>query len=110
MRTVTRRKPTRLVVESLESREVPATFVVTTTADVVDAADHKLSLREAINSANKRKGADTIVLGTGTYLIRLAEDLANPDRNVGGDFDISDSTTIRGAGAGKTVVDGGGTA
>ena len=43
MRQVNYRKPKRLFIEQLETREVPATIVVTTTADVVDPADHKVS-------------------------------------------------------------------
>ena len=42
----------RLRVEPLEDRTTPAVFTVTTTADVVDSADGKLSLREAITAAN----------------------------------------------------------
>ena len=46
--------------EGLEDRSMPATFAVTTTLDVVDPADGKLSLREAITRANNHTGADTI--------------------------------------------------
>ena len=58
--------------EQLEDRSVPATFNVTTTLDVVDPADGKLSLREAITAANSRAGADIIVLPAGVFKIALA--------------------------------------
>jgi predicted outer membrane repeat protein len=82
---------------------VPATFTVTTGLDVVNPADGKLSLREAITRANDRPGTDTIVLPAGTYRIALA---GADDSNAAGDFDVTDSTLFRGAGAGVTVVDG----
>src|SRR5262245_57276931 len=48
--------PRRLAVEALEGRELPATFTVTTFADVVSATDGKLSLREAISLASANAG------------------------------------------------------
>ena len=57
--------------EALEDRLTPATFKVTTFADVVDPADRKLSLREAITRANDLSGPDTIVLQAGVYKIAL---------------------------------------
>lgn len=47
-------------IEVLESRIAPASFVVTTDADTVDANDGKLSLREAMQMANASAGLDTI--------------------------------------------------
>jgi predicted outer membrane repeat protein len=88
--------------ETLESRAVPATFVVTTTTDVV-AADGRLSLREAISAANAHLGPDTILLPPGVYRLALA---GADDTNVAGDFDVTDSTLFQGAGAGATVIDG----
>src|SRR5262245_51506265 len=103
MRTTTQRNTKRLLFEPLEAREVPATFVVTTTADVTDPNDHKLSMREAITKANEKPNADTIVLKSGIYQITLAEDKKdNPNGNVGGDFDILNPVTIRGASASKS--------
>jgi predicted outer membrane repeat protein len=90
--------------EHLEDRSVPATFNVTTTLDVVDAADGKRSLREAITAANNLAGADVIVLPAGVYKIALSG--AGEDANATGDFDIAGSVTIQGAGAGATVIDG----
>jgi hypothetical protein len=89
--------------ESLEDRATPATFAVTTALDVVDPADGKVSLREAVNRANKNTGADTIVLPAGVF--KIAIDGAD-DTNAGGDFDLTNTVTVRGAGADLTVIDG----
>ena len=83
--------------ESLEDRSVPATFNVTTTLDVIDPADGKRSLREAITAANNLAGADVIVLPAGVYKLALAG--AGDDANATGDFDVSGTVTIRGVGA-----------
>jgi CSLREA domain-containing protein len=83
-----------------------ATFVVTTPADGNDGAcDADCSLREAVVAANDAPGPDTIVVPAGTYGLSGAggEDLA-----ASGDLDLRDSVTINGAGAGLTIVDGGG--
>lgn len=93
----------RLAVEALEGREVPATFTVTTFADVVSATDGKLSLREAISRANANPGADAILLRAGTYTQTLAGD---DNTNAGGDFDVTGSLTITGAGPAATVIKG----
>jgi parallel beta-helix repeat protein len=90
-------------VEGLEDRAVPATIMVTTFADVVNPNDHVVSLREAISMANARPGADTIVLQAGVYKIGLA---GSDDTNAAGDFDVTDSLTIVGQGAGKTAIEG----
>jgi hypothetical protein len=104
-RCPTRRTRRSLRVEPLEGRDVPTTFMVTTTDDVV-ADDRKLSLREAIGRANEHPGPDVVVLGAGVYHIALPDDLAGD--NSGGDFDIADPVSIRGRGAGRTAIDGGG--
>jgi hypothetical protein len=92
----------RLRLECLEDRVTPATFNVTTALDVVDPADGKRSLREAITKANDTPGADVIVLPAGVFKIAL--DGANENLNATGDYDITGAVTIRGAGAGLTVV------
>jgi len=97
------RRPKRLRVEPLEDREVPATFTVTTFADVVDPADGKLSLREAISRANATPGPDTIQLAAGVYNLTLT---GADDLNAVGDFDVTDSLTINGLGKGLTVIQG----
>jgi len=103
--TRTRRThPNRLRLESLEDRSVPATFNVTTTLDVVDPADGKLSLREAITKANTSAGADLINVPAGVFKIALGG--TGDDDNVSGDFDVTGSVAIRGAGAGATIIDG----
>src|SRR5207249_1542006 len=97
-------RPGRLRLECLEDRVTPSTFTVNTTLDEVTPGDGKLSLREAITRANTHPGADTIVLPAGVFKIAL--DGAGEDSNATGDFDITDSVTIRGAGAALTAVDG----
>src|SRR5262249_9189945 len=89
--------------EQLEDRAVPATFTVTTALDVVNATDGKLSLREAVTRSNDRPGPDSIILPAGVF--KIAVDGANEDANATGDFDVTDAVTIRGAGAGLTVID-----
>lgn len=63
-------------------------------------------LRTAIQEANALPGLDTIVLPAGT--ITLATPGANEEAALTGDLDITDSLTIRGAGASVTLVDGNG--
>jgi len=58
-----------LRLESLERRNLLASFLVTTTVDENDTAPvvgTGLSLREAINSANASAGVDTITFATST--------------------------------------------
>ena len=86
------------------SRSVPPTLIVTTTLDVVDPADGKLSLREAITAANASVFPDTIVLPAGVF--RIARSGAGEDGNATGDLDIASRMTIRGAGAGSTILNG----
>lgn len=89
-----------------------ATFVVTTTADTLDAtagngicADSggNCSLRAAITESNALAGADIITLPAGTYTITIAE--ASDNANANGDFDITSDITINGAGSGTTFVE-----
>jgi CSLREA domain-containing protein len=90
-----------------------ATFVVNSTADVVDAAPgngvcatagNVCTLRAAIQEANALAGAPhTIVLPAGTYTLTI------PGRNEGaaatGDLNITAGLIISGAGAAITVID-----
>jgi len=94
----------RLAVEALEDRSVPATFAVNTALDEITPGDGKLSLREAITRANDHAGADTIVLPAGLFMIGIGG--VGDNSNLSGDFDIKDTLTIQGAGAGLTVVSG----
>lgn len=92
----------RPTVESLEAREVPAIFTVTTTADVIDPNDGVLSLREAVLQANATNGTDQIVLSAGTY--SLTREGRFEDAGLTGDLDIFGNVTLRGYGAGVTVI------
>ena len=89
-----RSRSVSLRLEALEDRAVPATFNVTTTLDVVDRADGKRSLREAIIAAENLPGADVIAVPAGVYKLS------------GGGLAIDSAITFTGAGAGKTIVDG----
>ena len=88
-----------------------ATFVVNTTADTQDAAPGNgvcadaggaCSLRAAITEANALAGADIITLPAGTYTQALVAN--SEDLNAGGDFDLTSSMTINGAGSGTTII------
>ena len=94
----------RLGLEPLESRLVPTTFVVNSAMDDTIPGDGHFSLRKAITAANAHPGPDTIILPAGVF--RIAHNEAGEDANASGDFDITDSLTIQGAGAGLTFVDG----
>jgi hypothetical protein len=63
-------------------------------------------LRTAIQEANALPGLDTILLPAGT--ITLAAEGANEDAALTGDLDVTESLTLRGAGASVTIVDGNG--
>lgn len=63
-------------------------------------------LRTAIQEANALPGLDTIVLPAGTITLATAGE--NEEAALTGDLDITDSLTIRGAGASVTLVDGNG--
>lgn len=73
------------------------------------------SLREALRAARqeapfggcpKGAGADTINLPAGRYVLTLGP--AGDDAGNHGDFDVAGDTTIQGAGADSTTIDGGG--
>jgi len=92
------------------------TYNVTTTVDAVDANLNNAAcaasgsigctLRAAIQQANFHVGADIITLPAGTYTLSIAG--RNEDAAATGDLDITDQLTINGAGAGTTIIDGGG--
>jgi hypothetical protein len=98
-------RPSMLRLEVLENRAVPATFNVTTTDDELIQGNGELSLREAIFKANGATGADTIVLPAGVF--KFARLGAGENANASGDYDVAESVTFRGAGAGLTVINGG---
>ena len=70
-------------------------------------ADGFISLREAVIAANNTAGADTIVLGSGTYAITrngAGESFAST-----GDLDIRSDITITGVNGAQTIISGSGT-
>src|SRR5262249_1285317 len=96
----------RPALEGLEDRLAPAIFNVNTFADVVDFTDTRVSLREAIHLANVSQGEDVIQLQAGVYNMTIPNEVANPDPNATGSFEVLGTTTLRGAGPGLTVIDG----
>jgi hypothetical protein len=79
------------MIESLESRIAPATFLVTNLADAGDG-----SLRAAVAEANDHPGADLILFKVG---------LAGTIGITSGQIAITDALTIKGPGAAKLAVD-----
>lgn len=87
-----------------------STITVTTPADNLDS-NGDCSLREAIESANRDvsvdacaagDGGDTIMLPAGVYTITLAG--ASENANQTGDYDVTGSVAIVGAGAENSVI------
>ena len=93
---MTAARPRRLLLELLESRDAPAVFTVTTTADSGAG-----SLRQAILNANANPGLDTIQfqIGTGPQVITPATALPNISDSV-----ILDGTTQPGYGGTPLIV------
>ena len=99
--------------ESLEVRQVPATFSVNTVLDTVavnlqtgkDATGH-ISLRSAIMAANAKPDADTINLPNGLFKITIAG--TGEDAAAKGDLDLKGDLTITGRGHTGTIIDGSG--
>ena len=90
---IDRRAATPCGVERLESRIAPAIFVVITLADDGSAG----TLRDAVQKANAIAGPDVI-----TFAVNGTIALA------GGEIDITDSLNIKGPGASRLTIDGGG--
>jgi CSLREA domain-containing protein len=81
-------------------------FDVTKTADTLDGAcDADCSLREAVAAANAHSGEDLILLGPGVYT--LTREGAFEDSGATGDLDVTEDLMILGAGAARTLLDGG---
>jgi CSLREA domain-containing protein len=101
---------TRLAVEAMEDRAVPALITVNTLVDENNGIGDgsSVSLREAIIQANALAGDDTISLPTGTYHLTLTG--AGEEAAATGDLDISANgkLTIQGAGAATTIIDAAG--
>ncbi|MBU0944331.1 MAG: hypothetical protein KJ804_18430 [Proteobacteria bacterium] len=86
-----------------------AIYTVNDTADYnFPAPDDRICLRYAITLANNNPDSDTIILPAGTYALSSTIGTPKENKNVQGDLDILDDLTIRGAGAGQTIVDGNG--
>jgi CSLREA domain-containing protein len=98
-----------------------ADFVVDSTADAADAkpGDHQCrsdaatcTLRAAIEEADAMSGADAVIVPAGRYALSSTPtpEAGFPNENDAGngDLDITDTLTVRGAGAGRTTLDGGG--
>ncbi len=118
LRWSNRRRSRRLfgqVTQRLEDRALLAAFVVNSIADIADeipgdgiagSADGfgPVTLRAAIQEANALPGADSIMLGPGTYQLTVI----GPGEQYAatGDLDIAGDLTIAGAGAGQTIIDG----
>jgi hypothetical protein len=85
----------RLRLESLEDRVVPATFTVTNNNDAGAG-----SLRDAIIRANGTAGEDMITFDTAFFGAGTTINLTS------GDLNINDSVTITGAGVANVIING----
>src|SRR5262249_3389564 len=96
---------TKLLLEGLEDRRVPATF-----SPMASAADGTAnSLRAAIIAANTNGQDNTINLQAGTYLLTLPNTTGQENAAATGDLDLTSgghTITIQGAGTAATVIDG----
>ena len=91
-----------------------ATFTVNSTADAVDAnpgdgvcatAGGQCTLRAAVMEGNAFPGPDVINVPPGTYTLTIPG--TGEDSGATGDLDITEDLTITGAGAARTIIDGG---
>jgi CSLREA domain-containing protein len=89
-------------------------FIVNSTADRVDSnpgdgicrtSANTCTLRAAIQEANASPGLDDIYVPAGVYAITIPP--MNDNFIDNGDFDITESVVIDGAGEGTTILDGG---
>ncbi len=95
----------------LEQRLVLSTFQVNSLLDTVavnlksgkDSSGH-ITLRSAIMAADAKGGSNTIKLPNGTITLTIAG--ADKDASATGDLDIKGNLTIKGKGAGTTIVNG----
>src|SRR5262249_50471694 len=88
-------RKTRPVVEALEDRTVPATFIVSNAND-----DGTGSLRQAIRDANGAAGADTITFQASSFPTGSQINLTT------GDYHINDSVAIQGPGVMNLTLNG----
>jgi predicted outer membrane repeat protein len=104
----------RPAVDRLESRTLPATFVVNSFLDAPDenpgdgfarTADGQSTLRAAVMEANSQSGADTVILPAGAYrLTLLGPPIENSDAT--GDLDLVNPIEVQGAGSSQSIIDG----
>ena len=87
-----------LMLETLEGRQMLTVFTVDTGQDLVDPADGRTSLREAILAASAQAGADQIVFDFGHT--RPATLLLEQ-----GELQMADALTIRGPGSARLTID-----
>jgi hypothetical protein len=125
----TARHRTRLTIEALEDRHVPAVYTVNSLQDLsiangVDNANGQIqnamhqdtgvvTLRSAIQAANNTPGGNTINLAlAGLYQIQLFPTTTNETDNQAGEFAIlpEGDLTIQNTSGGTVAVDGGGIA
>jgi len=101
----------RPLLAGLEHRLVLSTFRVNTTLDTVavnlkngqDTTGH-ISLRSAIMAADAKPNADTIIVPAGTFALTIGG--TGEDNDATGDLDITGNLTLKGKGAGTTIIDG----
>ena len=106
-----RRNSARPAIERLEPRVVLSLFRVNSLLDTTvvnlrtgrDASGH-ISLRSAIEAANARPNADTILLPAGVVRLTLAGE--GEDNAATGDLDIRGNLAIKGRGTRTTIIDG----
>jgi uncharacterized repeat protein (TIGR01451 family)/CSLREA domain-containing protein len=105
--------------ETLETRRLLATLVVTSTLDAIDldpgdgvceiSAGGPCTLRAAIQEANSlanSNGPDQITLAAGTYTLSI--DGTDEQQAATGDLDIREDLILEGAGAADTIIDAAG--
>jgi CSLREA domain-containing protein len=90
-----------------------AVLLVTTEQDSYDGqCNLHCSLRDAVAAANQASGSSIILLPSGTYTLtrrNLRDDDNQPideDDNLIGDLDVTGEMLIKGAGIGKSIVEG----
>ena len=99
----------RLRLEQLEERSLLATIMVTSLVDNL-TADGGVTLREAIQAANTNLSVDGSAAGEAAPAgdtIVFQPGLIGPINLLLGQFQITETLTIQGLGAGQTTVDGG---
>ncbi len=97
-----RQHKTRLEMEVLEDRQVPAVITVDSLADNLDPSDNLTTLREALQTANATAGSDEIQFDHGLF---DGGPQALPMDTTLGQFEITDGVLIKGPGADLLSID-----